>query len=116
MIKMKMMVMLTLMTMVTVMAMVIVVIATMVMLYWWWWHHPSQEHRVSLLKQLDERKREKEELTKELEKYRECDPVVLEQVKKESVVAVEAANRWTGDGYSGGSDYSCCGSNEQGRV
>lgn len=49
----------------------------------------------------------------ELEKYRECDPAVLEQIKKESVVAMEAANRWTGDDddndYGDSNDRGYCG-------
>ena len=36
------------------------------------------------------------ELCAELEKYRECDPEVMQQMKNETVVAKEAANRWTG--------------------
>jgi hypothetical protein len=36
-------------------------------------------------------------LQSELEKYKECDPEVMEQMKKEAIIAREAANRWTGE-------------------
>ena len=32
-----------------------------------------------------------------LEKYRECDPEVMQQMKEETEMAREAANRWTGE-------------------
>ena len=35
-------------------------------------------------------------LKTELEKYRECDPEVMEKMKEETQTAKEAANRWTG--------------------
>ena len=39
---------------------------------------------------------EKSQLDTELERYRECDPEVIEEVKQETKTAKEAANRWTG--------------------
>ena len=38
-----------------------------------------------------------QQLEVELEKYRESDPEVLEQQKREAGSALEAANRWTGN-------------------
>ena len=42
---------------------------------------------------------EKKELETELERYKECDPEVIEEMKKETKMAKEAANRWTGKLY-----------------
>ena len=42
-------------------------------------------------------RKEKEDLAVNLEKYRECDPEVLQKIKEQTVEAKEAANRWTGD-------------------
>lgn len=38
-----------------------------------------------------------------MEKYRECDPQVVEEIREANKVAKEAANRWTG---KWDSDYS----------
>ena len=45
---------------------------------------------------LSTKQAEKTKLLEELERYKECDPEVMEQMKVEAVVAKEAANRWTG--------------------
>lgn len=50
-----------------------------------------------MLKELTEKENEVNVLAKEIEKYRECDPEVMEQMKKEAVTAKDAANRWTGN-------------------
>jgi len=42
----------------------------------------------------------KEEMLKELKAFRENDPEVLEKIKKDSQVAHDAANRWTGETFS----------------
>lgn len=55
-----------------------------------------QEKRDELLKELSIKQEEKKTLQTELEKYKECDPEVMEQMKKEAIIAREAANRWTG--------------------
>lgn len=55
-----------------------------------------QENRSDVLARLSEVKSETSKLESELEKYRECDPEVIEAVKQETKVAKEAANRWTG--------------------
>ena len=49
-----------------------------------------------MLESLNEKKSQMHELTNELEKYRECDPEVMEEMKRETLTAKEAANRWTG--------------------
>ena len=41
-------------------------------------------------------KAEHERLSTELQRYHDCDPEVMEQMKEEAIVAKEAANRWTG--------------------
>lgn len=56
----------------------------------------SQDNRVHILDQLSKCNAERQELAAELEKYRECDPEVMLQLKDEAVLAKEAANRWTG--------------------
>ena len=45
---------------------------------------------------MSEKQGERAELQKELERYRECDPEVIDAMKEETKVAKEAANRWTG--------------------
>ena len=66
-----------------------------------------QESRTEVLSQLAKKEAEKKALECELEKYKECDPDVMEQMKTELVIAKDAANRWTG---RQGSDllYSSC--------
>jgi hypothetical protein len=40
---------------------------------------------------------EKTQMEAELERYRECDPDVIEELKQETKIAKEAGNRWTGN-------------------
>ncbi len=56
----------------------------------------TQDSRTDILQRLAEKETLNAELQRDLEKYRECDPEVLEEVKAQTVVAKEAANRWTG--------------------
>lgn len=42
-----------------------------------------------------ELKEENAKLSGILEQYRECDPEVIENIKKQGLTALEAANRWT---------------------
>lgn len=58
------------------------------------------ENRTQLLKDLGLKLLEKKRLLTELDSYKECDPEVMEQMKKESLIAVEAANRWTDNVFS----------------
>ncbi|XP_048797605.1 meiotic nuclear division protein 1 homolog isoform X1 [Lagopus muta] len=51
--------------------------------------------REALVKELAALRQEKEQLKAEIEKYRECDPDVVEEMRQTSKVAKEAANRWT---------------------
>ncbi|XP_063064359.1 meiotic nuclear division protein 1 homolog [Engraulis encrasicolus] len=53
------------------------------------------EDRAVLLQQLNELKEQRTKLKSELEKYRECDPEVVEQMRQENVNAKEAVSRWT---------------------
>ncbi|XP_022110506.1 meiotic nuclear division protein 1 homolog isoform X2 [Acanthaster planci] len=55
----------------------------------------NTDDRIELMKTLAVQEQENSRLKAELEKYRECDPEVLEEVKKQTLVAREAANRWT---------------------
>ncbi|XP_055014743.1 meiotic nuclear division protein 1 homolog [Boleophthalmus pectinirostris] len=51
--------------------------------------------RSVLLKELEGLRGESTELQAELDKYRECDPEVVQEMKKSNVVAKEAVSRWT---------------------
>lgn len=55
-----------------------------------------QDSRAEILSNLNKCKELQAELSAELDKYRECDPEVMQRMKDETVVAKEAANRWTG--------------------
>ncbi|KAH3889991.1 meiotic nuclear division protein 1 homolog [Dreissena polymorpha] len=58
------------------------------------------DDRTELLTQLSDAQSEKSRLEKELERYRECDPEVIAEVKQQTQVAKEAANRWTDNIFS----------------
>ncbi|XP_022341799.1 meiotic nuclear division protein 1 homolog [Crassostrea virginica] len=60
----------------------------------------DSEKRSQILQSLEEKKQEKASLLKEIERYRECDPEVLESVRKQTGEAKEAANRWTDNVFS----------------
>ncbi|XP_071770602.1 meiotic nuclear division protein 1 homolog [Centroberyx gerrardi] len=51
--------------------------------------------RSSLLKELQALREERAQLQAELEKYRECDPGVIEEIRKSNIVAKDAVSRWT---------------------
>ncbi|XP_042090192.1 meiotic nuclear division protein 1 homolog isoform X2 [Ovis aries] len=53
------------------------------------------EERTMLAKELSSLRDQKEQLQAEVEKYRECDPQVVEEIRQANQVAKEAANRWT---------------------
>lgn len=55
----------------------------------------DSEERKEILKELAENKVILKDLKSQIEKYKDCDPEVLEQVKKQIVAFKEAANRWT---------------------
>ncbi|TKS68445.1 Meiotic nuclear division protein 1 -like protein [Collichthys lucidus] len=58
------------------------------------------KERSALLKQLKALREERTQLQAELEKYRECDPEVIEQMRKSNVVAKDAVTRWTDNIFS----------------
>ncbi|XP_005517622.2 meiotic nuclear division protein 1 homolog isoform X2 [Parus major] len=56
--------------------------------------------RAALLKELAALRQKKEQLKTEIDKYRECDPDVVEEMRQTNQVAKEAANRWTDNIFS----------------
>lgn len=55
----------------------------------------KSDDRDTILEELAQKENLCKELEKELEKYKECDPEVLENIKKETVMAKEGVDRWT---------------------
>ncbi|KAI9339489.1 meiotic nuclear division protein 1 [Pilaira anomala] len=55
----------------------------------------SSEERDLILQELKEQQKLSKELNRELEKYKENDPVLFETKEKAAKIAKEAANRWT---------------------
>ncbi|XP_026873690.2 meiotic nuclear division protein 1 homolog [Electrophorus electricus] len=55
----------------------------------------ESEERAALQKELAGVGEQRETLQAELEKYRECDPEVVEEMRKENITAKEAVSRWT---------------------
>ncbi|KAM6972359.1 meiotic nuclear division protein 1 homolog [Aplochiton taeniatus] len=53
------------------------------------------DERASLVKELHTLKEQRNQLKADLEKYRECDPEVIEEIRKSNVTAKEAVCRWT---------------------
>ncbi|XP_066891797.1 meiotic nuclear division protein 1 homolog isoform X2 [Kogia breviceps] len=53
------------------------------------------EERTLLAKELSSLRDQREQLKAEVEKYKECDPQVVEEIRQANEVAKEAANRWT---------------------
>ncbi|KAH0502699.1 Meiotic nuclear division protein 1-like protein [Microtus ochrogaster] len=53
------------------------------------------EERAVLVKELSSFRNQRDQLKAEVEKYRECDPQVVEEIRQANKVAKEAANRWT---------------------
>jgi len=49
-----------------------------------------------VLVKLSKLQSDKKKLLEELDRHKDCDPEVMEQMKEETSVAREAANRWTG--------------------
>lgn len=60
----------------------------------------STDNREEILKKLSEKEALHSKLQAELEMYKEIDPEVLDQIKQQTVVAQEAANRWTDNVFS----------------
>ncbi|XP_076107851.1 meiotic nuclear division protein 1 homolog [Mytilus galloprovincialis] len=60
----------------------------------------ESDSRTELLTALAEKRTEKSHLMSEIEKYKECDPEVVEGVKKQAEISKDAANRWTDNIFS----------------
>ncbi|XP_069834812.1 meiotic nuclear division protein 1 homolog [Dendropsophus ebraccatus] len=58
------------------------------------------EERTRLAEELASLRQQREQLTAELEKYKECDPDVIDEIRKTNQVAKEAVNRWTDNIFS----------------
>ncbi|NXT47270.1 MND1 protein, partial [Pluvianellus socialis] len=56
--------------------------------------------RAALIEELAALRQKKEQLKAEIDKYRECDPDVVEEMRRTNKVAKEAANRWTDNIFS----------------
>ncbi|MBN3295480.1 MND1 protein, partial [Amia calva] len=56
--------------------------------------------RAALLTQLQALREERLQLSAELDKYRECDPAVVEQIREFNKTAKDSANRWTDNVFS----------------
>ncbi|XP_044286581.1 tripartite motif-containing protein 2 isoform X3 [Varanus komodoensis] len=52
--------------------------------------------RAALTKELTALRQKKDQLKGEIDKYKECDPDIIEEIRQANKVAKEAANRWTG--------------------
>ncbi|XP_069487399.1 meiotic nuclear division protein 1 homolog isoform X1 [Ambystoma mexicanum] len=58
------------------------------------------EERAALAKELAALRQQKEQLQSEVEKYKECDPDVVEEIRQANKIAKEAVNRWTDNIFS----------------
>ncbi|NXJ62291.1 MND1 protein, partial [Rostratula benghalensis] len=56
--------------------------------------------RAALIEELAALRQKKDQLKAEIEKYRECDPDVIEEMRQTNKVAKEAVNRWTDNIFS----------------
>ncbi|XP_044286582.1 tripartite motif-containing protein 2 isoform X4 [Varanus komodoensis] len=56
--------------------------------------------RAALTKELTALRQKKDQLKGEIDKYKECDPDIIEEIRQANKVAKEAANRWTGSSTS----------------
>ncbi|KAH0616045.1 hypothetical protein JD844_026836 [Phrynosoma platyrhinos] len=55
----------------------------------------TQAERAALTKELTALRQKKDQLKAEIDKYKECDPDVVEEIREANKIAKEAANRWT---------------------
>ncbi|NXS53230.1 MND1 protein, partial [Brachypteracias leptosomus] len=60
----------------------------------------SQTERAALVEELAALRQKKEQLKAEIDKYRECDPDIIEEMRQTNKIAKEAANRWTDNIFS----------------
>ena len=59
-----------------------------------------KDEREKLLQTLAKKEKHYLEMEKELQRYKECDPEVLEGLKNETHIAKEAVTRWTDNIFS----------------
>ncbi len=55
--------------------------------------------REKMIKELDELKKLKEDLTVELKQFERSDPKILDKISKDTKISKEAINRWTDNLY-----------------
>ncbi|XP_067876237.1 meiotic nuclear division protein 1 homolog [Heterodontus francisci] len=55
----------------------------------------NTDSRAAMLKELEGLRLQRNQLKAELEKYQECDPEVIEEIRQLNKIAKDAANRWT---------------------
>ncbi|NXN42428.1 MND1 protein, partial [Rhinoptilus africanus] len=72
--------------------------------------------RAALMEELAALRQKKEQLKAEIDKYRECDPDVIEEMRQKNKVAKEAANRWTDNIFSIKSWAKCKFGFEESRI
>ncbi|XP_068125677.1 meiotic nuclear division protein 1 homolog isoform X2 [Hyperolius riggenbachi] len=58
------------------------------------------EERSKLAEELAQLRKQRDQLSVEMDKYKECDPDVVEEIRKSNKVAKEAVNRWTDNIFS----------------
>ena len=58
------------------------------------------QERGEILSKLSQNQEKLKEVEKELLRYRECDPEVMEQMKEDTQISKDAANRWTDNIFS----------------
>ncbi|XP_040187896.1 meiotic nuclear division protein 1 homolog isoform X2 [Rana temporaria] len=58
------------------------------------------KERSELLEELAMLRQQRDQQKAELEQYKECDPDVIEEMRKSNMVAKDAANRWTDNIFS----------------
>uniref|UniRef100_A0A2K6TTS8 Meiotic nuclear division protein 1 homolog n=1 Tax=Saimiri boliviensis boliviensis TaxID=39432 RepID=A0A2K6TTS8_SAIBB len=67
------------------------------------------EERTTLAKELSSLRDQREQLKAEVEKYKDCDPQVVEEIRQANKVAKKAANRWTDNIFAIKSNYYSAG-------
>ena len=60
----------------------------------------ESDNRSAILEELADLEKKTETLKAKIKKYEGCDPEELERLKKETMIAKEAVNRWTDNIYS----------------
>ncbi|XP_038647953.1 meiotic nuclear division protein 1 homolog [Scyliorhinus canicula] len=55
----------------------------------------NTDKRAAMLEELEGLRKQRSQLKTELEKYQECDPEVIEEIRQNNKVSKDAVNRWT---------------------